>query len=206
MWVVGPVLRAFAPGVVLIVFVGPFGHALVFDIEEDEVDADGGALGRHDASHLHEGGNATGAVVGAEDGFAVVACIGVVVGPETAVPVGAKHDTVAIVGVEGGDDVHTFDGLTVPEGGGEGLCDDGVAPLRHLGLQIGGALLLSLAARGAEAEGELSLDERIGRVGREVGSCDRGIVNYLSRGDGLLVVVAGCRQNKQRRYESASDY
>ena len=39
MGVLAPVLRAFAPAVVL-VFVGPLGHALVFNVEEDDVNGD----------------------------------------------------------------------------------------------------------------------------------------------------------------------
>ena len=206
--VLDPVLGAFAPGVVLIVFVGPFGHALVFDVEEDEVDADGGAVGGDDASHFHECGDAAGAVVSAGDGLAVVEAVGVVVGPEAAVPVRAEEDAVAFIGVEGGDDVDAVDGLSVPEDGGEGLEDDGVAPLAHLGLEVGGAVALGFGAWGAEAEGELVADVAVGRVGGEVGDLDGEVVDALPLGGGRFFAVAGerqqCGQKKQRRQNSAS--
>lgn len=193
----GPVLRAFAPGVVFVA-VGPFGDALVFDVEEDEVDADGGGHGGHDASDFHESADAASAVVGAHDGGVVVGGVGVVVGPGAGVPVGGEEDAVFEGGVDGGDDVFALHGLACPEGGGEFLDEGGVAPMAHGGAEMFGAAGVGGCAWDAVAKLELLGDVEECGVGVEGGDGDCGVVFGGCAGLlGVGVVASGEEQEAQ---------
>ena len=154
----------------------PFGTALVFDVEEDEVDAYRGRHSIHDASHFHEDGHAGSAVIGTGYGFVLVGLSGVVVGPLAAIPMCGKEDTLVSLGVELADDILARHGGAVPEHGAEILHDDGVAETTHLRRQPGGATFPAVAAGDAVAEGELFLHIGVGRVGRELRDDHLGII------------------------------
>ena len=109
-----PVLRAQAPGVGLVLSAVEGGHAVVFGVEEDDVDADGGLPLLDEACQFEQHAHAAGSVVGAQDGFALAFLVALGVGIGAAVPVGAEQDSAAVLGLIGADDVACLqDGVVV---------------------------------------------------------------------------------------------
>ena len=171
----------------------------MFFFEEDEVDTHGGGHGAHDACHLEEDGGAGGAVVGTGHGAAVVALRGVVVGPGATVPVGSEDDAMVGLWIEEAYDVLARYCGAVPEHGAEVLYDDGVAGTPHLRGEPCGTAFPPFAAGDAVAEGELTLDIGVGRIGGEFGSGDGGVIRRRRRRCGVAAAGAVFASEKQQQ-------
>ena len=180
MGIVAPILGPLAPTIVS-VGIGPFGHTLVFNIEEDDINRHRKPLRRHSTSQFHQHPHTTGTVVGAIEGFAMVFLVRVVVGPKAAVPVGTQKHTRAfgtsLAGVHRSNDVLALDLGTVPQHGGEFLHNNGVAPTAHLAYKIVGAFALSLATWGAVAASHLCRYKAVGTVGIELRHLHLTVIN-----------------------------
>ena len=139
----------------------------------------------------------------------MVGLVGVMVGPETAVPVGGKEYATAFgaagQGVEGGYDVFATHLFAVPKHGGKVLHNDGVAPTAHLRRQIVGATALPRTARGAVAKGHLVGHIAVGAVGIEGGCLHCGVVNG-SRGCRLagVAMASGKKQDGEGKNEKGA--
>ncbi len=183
-------LGAKGPGVAWIGGVAPLGSAVVFGIEADEVEAEGEALVSTDqTSDFEHHCDAAGAVVGSEDGRMMISGVRVVVGPRTAVPVGAEQDTVLSVRVVAGDDVGAAQGGAVVASEGGVLFCDGHAVVSEFRDDPAGAGVVGRTVHRAGAEGALGLAESVGAVSAEDGAHGGGSGGV--GGGGLLAEAAG---------------
>ncbi len=136
-----------------------------------------------DARELHQDRDAAAAVVGAEDRLVAARGVGVLVGHGPRVPVGDEQHAVALLRAKAREHVGHRDRVAGGRAVGEALHVDGVRVaaqrLHHPGELRG----VSLGAGRAGPEGDLVLDERVGRVGVEVDRdpCGRARCGILAR-------------------------
>ena len=92
-------MRAQTPSVGLVLTFVEGRNAVVFGIEEDDVDADGGCLLLQLARYFQQYAYSAGSVVGSYDGRLVLLGVIVFVGIGATVPVGTEQYAPAAVGV-----------------------------------------------------------------------------------------------------------
>ena len=172
----GPVLGTEGPRVAGIGGGAPLGGAPVFGIEGDEVNSDLQTIWRrcYQAGELEHDGDAGGAIVGGEDGLVPVGLVGIVIGPGTAVPMGADEDAAGQLGAVAGDDIGGVErGAVVALQIGL-LRGNGEAEALELGGNPLATEIVGGAVHGAGTEGTLLFAVGIGAVGHEGGAYECG--------------------------------
>ena len=192
------VLRAEAPAVSVL------GTAVIFGVEEDDIDAEVGRTPAELAGNFQQYADAAGPVIGAvHDGFRVGFQVGI--GHVARVPVGGQHDAVHQVGAEAADDVRPVQRRPRVGRSFEILAFDGGA----VAFQFTHQPLLGGCVRGrvhnAGAEGHLPGHVGVGRIRVETGHgrvvqrrIDEGRGRGIrGNGGGRGIIPTGVKQGRQ---------
>ena len=178
MRVLGPMLRPQGPevdAVVVIILRIVLVRAVVFQVEQHDVDAEAFAQGLviELSGTFQQYAHTAGTVVGAVNGSVGVGRVGVVVGEGTRVPVGTKHDAFLGLWVEHRDDILSVNAPVIKQTCPEFLHDDRVGPLVQLGGEPLGTGDVSLCFGYARPKLGLLGHKLIGRIGIELRHDDR---------------------------------
>ena len=187
----GPILCAQSPRRLVVRLRRPLRRSPIFGIETNEIDAHIGvefAILLNGSGQLKHHGYATGCIVSGQNRLTPLRAVGVVIGPRTAVPMGAKQQSCFGFRMNAGNDVRAVQRRSVITFEHGFLCFHRAAIAFELRYNPLFATVVAFAVHIAWAKSALCRRKRIGTVGIKRGSYGRKFLHF-----GRLFHISRCR-------------